>query len=477
MTKFLNKLSSNVVIYLSLIFTIGMVILNGIGLISFTNLFSFNSVYEIIGIILFLALMFLLTMYLPKIKDNKNFLIILFIVAFILRLIWIIWIPTEPTSDFKVMYDGATEIVNGNYNAILDSFYFNVWAYQLGFTGYLALLIKIFNGSLFMIKLVNVLITSCILIVIYFSAKKLCGEKPARIVSILYALYIGSIANTSVLTNQHLATLLFFIAIYLIISDVNRIYKWLLIGLLIGFGDIIRPEGSIILIALLLFGVFKNITNLKEVAKSILEFVGILVIVVMISKIVSFGFVNSGISNYPLENRDPLWKFTCGLNPETKGTYSDADLVYLHNAEVSGKSRNEAHMELIKERLSNPPQLITTMAYKYVTMWAVNDTSLQFAFTDNVDKPEVYDFTLKLEKIQYILIIVLFMIGIINIIKRKEGFTNNHIYLIILLGYLLAHLLIEIQPRYRYFGLPIFFIIAAYCFSKPSRELRFSRYN
>ena len=39
MTKFLNKLSSNVVIYLSLIFTIGMVILNGIGLISFTNLF------------------------------------------------------------------------------------------------------------------------------------------------------------------------------------------------------------------------------------------------------------------------------------------------------------------------------------------------------------------------------------------------------------------------------------------------------
>ena len=117
------------------------------------------------------------------------------------------------------------------------------------------------------------------------------------------------------------------------------------------------------------------------------------------------------------------------------------------------------------------------MAYKYVTMWAVNDTSLQFAFTDNVDKPEVYDFTLKLEKIQYILIIVLFMIGIINIIKRKEGFTNNHIYLIILLGYLLAHLLIEIQPRYRYFALPIFFIIAAYCFSKPSRELRFSRYN
>ena len=95
-------------------------------------------------------------------------------------------------------------------------------------------------------------------------------------------------------------------------------------------------------------------------------------------------------------------------------------------------------------------------------MWALNDTSLQLAFTDNVDKPELYDITLKLEKIQYIIISIMFMLGIINIIKRKDGFGKNHIYLIIFLGYLLAHLLIEVQPRYRYFALPIFFIISSY---------------
>ena len=130
-------------------------------------------------------------------------------------------------------------------------------------------------------------------------------------------------------------------------------------------------------------------------------------------------------------------------------------------------------MTLIRERLSNPSQLVITMAYKYVNMWALNDTSLQLSFTENIDKPMIYDISLKLEKIQYITITVMFMLGIINIIKRKDGFNNNHIYLIIFLGYVLVHLLIEVQPRYRYFSLPIFFIIASYSISEKRLKNKF----
>ena len=332
---------------------------------------------------------------------------------------------------------------------------------------------KLFNNSLFMIKFVNVIIVSLIPVVIYFSAKKLTSEKAARVTAILYAMYIGSIANTSVLTNQHLATLLFYIAILLLISNINRTFKWILVGVCIGLGNMIRPEGSIVILAILLFVVFKNITDIKEVGKSLLEFGGILIIVVMVSQLFSFVFMNSGISKYPLSNREPLWKFSCGLNPNSKGTYNDEDLEYLYNAELSGVSRNEAHMTLIRERLSNPSQLVITMAYKYVNMWALNDTSLQLSFTDNVDKPIIYDMTIKLEKIQYIIIVVLYMIGIFKIIRNKEGFSNNHIYLIIFLGYLLVHLLIEVQPRYRYFALPILFIIASYSISEKKLKNKF----
>lgn len=462
MTKFLSKLSSNVVLYLSAFFALGIVLLNLVGTVIFQKLFVFNSIYEVIAIIAAVLIITIISILLFKIKDSKRFVLYLFITAIIFRLLWIIFINTTPTSDFKIMYDAALELVKGNNESVFNNYYFNVWVYQLGFTGYLAIILKLFNNSLFMVKLINVIIVSIIPVVIYFSARKLVNEKISRVPAILYALYIGSIANTSVLTNQHLATLLFYIAILVLLSDINRKFRWILVGITIAFGQIMRPEGSIIILALLLFVIFKDITDIKEVGKSLFEFIGIIAIVFTVTKVVSFGFINAGITQYELSNRDPLWKFVCGFNHDTKGTYSAEDSDYLDHFGGIGEKRQKAEIDLIKERLAQPKRLTITLAYKYAVMWALNDTSLQLVFTDNVDKPVLYDITLKLEKIQYIIIAVMFMLGIINIIKRKEGFSRNHIYLIIFLGYLLAHLLIEVQPRYRYFALPIFFIISSY---------------
>ena len=473
MIKFLRGLSSNVVIYLSAVFAISIVILNVVGIVSFQKFFSFSSLYEFVTIIGSILVIAMISILLFKIRDTKKFVVLLFIIAFVVRYLWIIFVDTYPTSDFKIMYDAALELAKGNYESVFYTGYFSVWVYQLGFTGYLAIILKLFNNSLFVVKFINVIIISFITIIIYFSAKKLVNEKIARIPAILYALYVGSIVNTSVLTNQHLATLLFYLAILLILSDVNRKFRWILVGLFIALGQIIRPEGPIVILALLLFFIFKNINDIKELKKSLLEFCGIVLTISIIIKVVSFGFINAGITQYELSNRDPLWKFVCGFNHDTKGTYSAEDSDYLGQFGGIGSERQKAELELIKERLSQPKKLAITLAYKYTIMWALNDTSLQLSFTENVDKPMLYDISLKLEKIQYIIITVMFMLGIINIIKRKDGFNNNHIYLIIFLGYVLAHLLIEVQTRYRYFALPIFFIIASYSISEKKLKNEF----
>ena len=472
MIKFLRGLSSNVVIYLSAVFAISIVILNVVGIVSFQKFFSFSSLYEFVTIIGSILVIAMISILLFKIRDTKKFVVLLFIIAFVVRYLWIIFVDTYPTSDFKIMYDAALELAKGNYESVFYTGYFSVWVYQLGFTGYLAIILKLFNNSLFVVKFINVIIISFITIIIYFSAKKLVNEKIARIPAILYALYVGSIVNTSVLTNQHLATLLFYLAILLILSDVNRKFRWILVGLFIALGQIIRPEGPIVILALLLFFIFKNINDIKELKKSLLEFCGIVLTISIIIKVVSFGFINAGITQYELSNRDPLWKFVCGFNHDTKGTYSAEDSDYLDQFGGIGPEREKGELELIKERLSQPKKLAITLAYKYTIMWALNDTSLQLSFTENVDKPMLYDISLKLEKIQYI-ITVMFMLGIINIIKRKDGFNNNHIYLIIFLGYVLAHLLIEVQTRYRYFALPIFFIIASYSISEKKLKNEF----
>ena len=74
---------------------------------------------------------------------------------------------------------------------------------------FLAILLKIFSGSLLALKIVNTIIICLIPVIIYLIINKLTLEKYARISSILYSIYISSIINSSVLTNQNLATLLF----------------------------------------------------------------------------------------------------------------------------------------------------------------------------------------------------------------------------------------------------------------------------
>ncbi|MBU3104990.1 hypothetical protein [Clostridium gasigenes] len=234
-------MSSNVVLYLASIFAASIVFINLVLGISLNSLFLFNKYSDILVIILAIVAIGILIWWGCKIEDNKKFLIVLFSTSFIIRLVWVLSIKTEPISDFAFMYEGAQNIAGGNYDYILNSGYFKTWVYQLGFTMYLVGIIKFFGDSLLIIKVFKVLIVSLIPVIIYLTGKKMGSNKGAKIVSLGYCFYISSIVSTSVLTNQHLATLLFYTGIYLLISNVNRKYKWILIGLSIGIRDIIRP--------------------------------------------------------------------------------------------------------------------------------------------------------------------------------------------------------------------------------------------
>ncbi|MBU3135385.1 glycosyltransferase family 39 protein [Clostridium gasigenes] len=453
-------MSSNVVLYLASIFAASIVFINLVLGISLNSLFSFNKYSDILVIILAIVAIGILIWWGCKIEDNKKFLIVLFSTSFIIRLVWVLSIKTEPISDFAFMYEGAQNIAGGNYDYILNSGYFKTWVYQLGFTMYLVGIIKFFGDSLLIIKVFNVLIVSLIPVIIYLTGKKMGSNKGAKIVSLGYCFYISSIVSTSVLTNQHLATLLFYTGIYLLISNVNRKYKWILIGLSIGIGDIVRPEGSIVIIAIILFIIFKNLLDYKEIGKSLAEFLGIIMVITLVSQAASFAVMKEGISNDPLINKDPLWKFVCGLNPDTKGAYSEDDDIYL-SGYGTREGRTKAELGLIKERLSNPKALVKTMSYKTAIMWGANDTSMNLSLTDEVQNNKYLDILIKIEKIQYMILMIMFLGSIIITIRRKDGFKNTHLYLIIFIGYFLAHLLIEVQPRYRYFAIPIIFIIQA----------------
>jgi hypothetical protein len=411
--------------------------------------------FIILGMTILLA--FIANRYLNK----KHFIIFLIFIAFSVRFVWILNVNTPVFSDFAMMYHSAIEAAKGDFSFSQDN-YFQNWVYQLGFTMYETLVIKIFGANIFILKLLNVFYSVGTTLMVYKITGKLFNDVSARISGLVYALFIPSIVMSSVLTNQHLATFLFYLGFYLIISHYSKRFIWIYIGILLALGDIIRPLGSLILLAL---GIFLFITQIlgedrRRKFAAVKKFIGIIAIYYLIHLAVSQLFISMDVTKYPLSNRDPLWKFVLGFNQETTGQYSKPDLVYVRQFDI-GAERNDVEMKLIKERIADKQKVVVLFKEKLKIMWAENDASITWG-AGHFKEPQLKERIRKLERLMYISILFFTLYSLISLLKTKHK-NNLHLFFILLiLGYAAVHLLVEIQTRYRYFIIPSFVILQGY---------------
>ncbi|MGR5914872.1 hypothetical protein ACT7DA_24700 [Bacillus pacificus] len=81
-----------------------------------------------------------------------------------------------------------------------------------------------FGEGVLAIKLLNILYCTGITYFIYRIATHLFNEFGGRVAALIFATYIPNIMMTSVLTNQHLATFLFYGGFYLLVKKESRIH-------------------------------------------------------------------------------------------------------------------------------------------------------------------------------------------------------------------------------------------------------------
>lgn len=390
----------------------------------------------------------------------KFYLIGLFLLAFGIRLIWILTIATKNTSDFEIIYNAAVRAAHGDFSFTSDVYFYR-WGYQLGFTLYEAVILYVFGDGLFILKLFNVLFSTGTAFLVYLIARTLFNEGCGRIAGILYALFIPSIAMASVLTNQHLATFLFYLGIYLLVRyfAVNR-FVWLPIGFLLAVGDLIRPEGSIVLIAVGLYILLfeKNMGRMQAASK----LGGIILVFFLTHTVVNAVVISSGISQYPMANREPLWKFVTGLNAQTTGVFSNQDSEYLRQFEL-GEQRNSASKELIKERISDKWALCKLFVKKYLYMWTERDGSLIWGLrSESQNQIGLLENLTMDERWMYISMSIFVLAGALRLASASGTDSRPALVLLLILGFMAIHLLIELQTRYRYFIIPSFMIIQSY---------------
>ncbi len=425
-----------------------------------------QSVYKYMIIVIPIILLCSLLAY--KIEVSPViFLVGIFLISFMLKAIFVLVTNTQPVSDFKGFYDYAARLANGDTSWSKWS-YFSVWAYQTGPISYYAILMKIFGTGLLPLKLSNCFFMAGTNSLIYLIARKITGEKAARCSALLYMCYPTTFFLAPVLSNQQFAAFMFFAAIYvLMIGKVNWALRGIISGVLAALGNVVRPIGAVVVVALIVWGIIELIENRKLV---IVKTIAVFLIVYLITLWgVSSYLINKDISPYGLSNNFPLWKFVVGLNYKTTGQFSYEDQNNIFIIQDSEK-RNEAARAAIKERLSiSPKQMSIFLIKKQWIMWGGMDT-LRWTFYVYKDGklvlPEGFERLenrmLKTEKMYYFSVLLLLLIGLIHVLKKKNCNTTTLYLSLLLLAYYFAHILIEVQVRYRYFAMIAVFILLSH---------------
>ena len=376
-----------------------------------------------------------------KIKEwisKHKIIIFLFLFAFVIRIGVILWIDTPVISDFKTMLDASKELVNGT-DAYKSMPYFICWGYQMGHVIYQAILLNIINSITFL-KIVNAIVTSSTVIMIYLIGKELSTTKAAIIISIIYSIFLFPLLLNTVLTNQLLPMLLILIAIYLWMKKKkeNKLMP-VIIGILLGISNMLRSETIVIIIAFVLYTIFLMIK--KENRKAlIINLCLIIISYFTLTTATSFVLKATDISPSGLENKNSSWKFLEGLNVETRGQYSEDDAVkYSYDKKKTTKELKKR----IQEEWQQYPLLF---AKKTKILWLNSDLSWPLGHIENQEDLKLYE---GINQIFIYFFVIMSLLSAITLFKKTYK-KEQILILLILFVYFGVYLFIEVMPRYAY---------------------------
>ena len=429
----------------------------------------------IVGFAIMAALLILISkpiIWLANKLSNKQYIIFLIVLTLVTRIIWVFLIKSPITSDFKIMYETAIKLISGDYTSI-DKSYFNLWVYQFGFSGYEALVMSIFHTtSPLIIKLLNIFYCLGTTLLVYKIGSKIFNETSGRVSGFFYSIYISSLVMTSALTNEHIATFLFLLGIYVFLcSNLSFPVRAIILGVLVALGNINRPLGSLVLLAIIIYLILKlvkefNFVNIKRTCASLIL---IIISYIVIMNLASYIFIAKGITPYKLTNRDPFWKFVTGLNYDTKGQYSEKDDSYLYGIK-DPEERKKLEIPLIKERVSNVPKLASLIKDKVLIMWSGPDDSTYWT-CQYLNKRILNIGIIGTERIEFIAMAFYSIIAALFLFKEKK-YNKNLLILLLIAGYASVHFFIEIQTRYKYFMIPLLAIVQGYGVYISSKYLK-----
>ncbi|NLK94562.1 MAG: dolichyl-phosphate-mannose--protein mannosyltransferase [Clostridiales bacterium] len=403
-----------------------------------------------------------------KLSSKKKIFIIL-LQAFIIRVLWIINVNSQPGSDFNTMYQAALQLINGDNSMFTGTAYLGRFPHLTGMVLYMALMRSIFPvSSILAMKIVNLFLGVSVVYLLYLTVNELFENINYSLYAALGATLLPSLVSyTTVLCSENIAMPFYIFSVYLFIKFIKgnrKIYLLLFSSILLAVGNFFRTVATVVLIAYILYSIVYYKGMLKNKINMI---VALIIPYIMFMIIVSTTLQTMDITEYPLwRGSEPsITNVLKGTNILSGGRWNSEDASLPEECNFDYNLIEERSKEIIIERLTGTSPIILLIFYitKFSLQWNEGDFAGVFWAQYNLEDSDIIiDFSkggTGIMQVFYTAILILIFLGLFNKNKIKENQAINLIY-IILCGYGLAYLITESQGRYSYICSWIFVILA-----------------
>lgn len=408
-------------------------------------------------------------LYMQK-KKIKTLYIVLFItiVGGILRFLYICSIDSIPISDYKTMMDAADGFLNGSYYYFQGTAYMSRFPHLITPTLYFSTVMSLTSNYLWIIKSVNVALSTLNIVTMYFIGKEIFNsERKGEWLAVLMAIYPPVIVYTATYAPENLAMPFYLLSIYFLIRVVkNKVNQFVIIlaGIMLSFANMFRAVALVMLVA---FIMYIWICNNNKVKKKVVSTICLIFGFIMPIFIWSSILLNQGITDSHLwQSAEPaITNILKGTNIQSEGRWNAEDYLLVEQLNFDEEKITKRSKELIKERLTTTPIVTLANFYynKLVNQWKSGDFSgvywAEYSVIDHGNQ-----FLLSRGGVFYIQLfyIVLLILAYIGLFNKKQNFRDKNINLfyIILGGYGMFYLITEAQERYAFIVCWLFVVLA-----------------
>lgn len=389
---------------------------------------------------------------------HKRLIIILFI-GLALRILWMLNIPSAPVSDFKLMYDSASQFLNGDRSMFYGTSYMARFPHLTITVLYMALMKFLFPiNNILAMKTINLILGLLDIVLIYLLADLIFENKIyAQIAAFISAVFPAHITYTNVICSENIAIPFYMLSIYLFINyfkNHNGNIQLILCGISLSVGNLFRTIAAVIIIAYCMYIIIYTEDFWKKRVKNVFI---VITSYFLIMVIVSTTLQNISIIETPLwVSKEPkITSILKGSNYKSFGKWNQEDADFIDKHLENYNELQEECCEIIIDRFKSNSifRTVIFLLGKFALQWVVGDYEGSIWSQLDVSERDIR-FPVKNEgslafQLIYTSVLVLIFIGLKNKNILKKVKEVNLLYLI-LGGYGITYMITEEQGRYSY---------------------------